>query len=180
MPELKEIALELVLDRHLGQVRAPEELSKRVQTGTRPERSRPVSRRLGWAMAAAMMAGGAAWTLHSRPDAGIRSSSAVQIRGWIQARTGLDVPLREAASVKLVGAHLTSHVTNGGPAAEIDFHGGTLTVTNSSGNVDNHVSVVDESRSGAKAISWTLRGQSYSLACDDQDQARAACLLCHS
>lgn len=184
MPELKEIALEDVLDRHLGPVAAPEELWRRVHSGSRPPRSRPVSRRWIWTTAFAMVAGGAAWALHPRPNVELRSSSASQLREWVKARTDLDVPLRDSPSVRLIGAHLTNRLTSPAAAVEIVYragdHEGTLAVVKSPGSADNHRSVVNESRSGAKLVSWTMRGQAYAVSCDDPDQARAACLLCHS
>lgn len=181
MPELKEIGLEEILDRHLGQVTAPEELWRRVAQGARPERSRPIAQRLAWsmsyAMVAAMVAAGLAWTLHPHPNAAITSRNASEIRTWVQAKTGLEVPLRDSASVTLVGAHMTNH------AVEIAYrtggHEGTLAVERSSGRVDNHRSAVEGSAE-AKLISWTMRGQNFILACDDPEQAHAACVLCHS
>lgn len=181
MPDLKDIGLEEILDRHLGQVAAPEELWRRVAAGTRPQRSRPLSRRLAWSaalsMAAAMVAGGLAWTLHPRSNAALESANAGEIRTWVQAQTGLEVPLRDSASVRLMGAHVTNH------AVEIAYrtggHEGTLTVERSAGMVDNHRSAVEGSTE-AKLISWAMRGQFFTLACDDAEQAHAACLLCHS
>lgn len=182
MPELKESALGDLLDRHLGQVAAPEELWSRIQNGSRPRRAsmrvRPVSRRLAWTMAAAMMVGGAAWMLHPRPNAELRSNSATEIREWVKERTELNVPLRESAPVQLLGAHLTNH----GAAAEIAYragdHDGTLAVARTTEGADTHLSAVNEAR--ARLVSWTMRGQSFTVACDDPDAARAACLLCHS
>lgn len=178
MPELREIGVEDVLDRHLGQVSAPEELWRRMQSGARPRRSRPVSRRLMWSMAAAMVAGGAAWALHPRPAAEIQSANAAEIRQWVKTNAGLDVPLRDSSSVQLIGAHVTNHV------AEIAYRAGDrdaiLAVSKSPVDVDTHVAAVGEARSGAKQVSWTMGRQSFTVACDDPDQSHAACLLCHS
>lgn len=168
MPELKEIAIEEVLGRHLGQVSAPEDLWRRIQNGG-ATRQRPVSRRVAWALVAAMFAGGAAWALHPRPDAGIRSSNAAEIRAWVKARTDLEVPLRDSSPVRLIGAHVTNH----GSAAEIAYraggHKGTLSVARAPGSMDTHAP--------GERLSWTMHGQAYAIACEDP---HAACLLCHS
>jgi hypothetical protein len=183
MPELREIGMEDVLDRHLGQVSAPEELWRRVQSGVRPQRSRPVSRRLIWSMAAALVAGGAAWALHPRPGAEIQSANAVEIRQWVKTNAGLDVPLRDSSAVRLIGAHVTNRV-NETAAAEIAYRAGDrdaiLAVSKSPVDTDTHLAAVGEAHSGAKQISWTMGRQSFTVACDDPDQAHAACLLCHS
>jgi hypothetical protein len=128
-----------------------------------------------WTAAAAMLVGGAVWGIHPRvANMALRSGNAAQIREWVKSRTDLDVPLHDSSSVRLIGAHATNR------AAEIAYragdHDGTLAVVRASTRADNHLSVVNETRSGATPISWTMRGQAFILACDD----RAACLLCHS
>src|SRR5258708_7198559 len=85
--------MEPALERHLGPVAAPEELWDRVRS---PQRRTPV---LGWRLAfAAMLAVATAWALHAR-GASIESDRAGEIREWVKARTGLDVPLAPSAAV---------------------------------------------------------------------------------
>jgi hypothetical protein len=147
--------IEQVLERELRPVAAPRELWDRVQE---PRRA-PVMR---WKLAFVLMAAVAtAWALHPRTSS-IESDRAGEIREWVKARTGLDVPLAPLATVKLCGARTF------GNSAEIRFR---------VENRDVVVSITKAERfTGSHEFngsSWIWRGIAFT-------GDRNACLLCHS
>src|SRR5579872_2466414 len=98
-----------VLGEHLRPVAAPAELWDRVQ---QPRRSRAFPL---WKLAlASVVVIATAWALHPR-SASMESESAGQIREWVKARTGLDVPLVPSSAVRMCGARVV------GSSAEIRF-----------------------------------------------------------
>ncbi|MCU1340135.1 MAG: hypothetical protein JWO19_5716 [Bryobacterales bacterium] len=196
--------LEPELKRHLGPVKAPDELWDRVhgaevfsveQAGT----SRP---RMSWAwgwvaasVATVVVVAGIVWlnrgltseelavrALSRAPDQmEFRSGDLAELRTWVKAGTGLDIPLpgRVAPSVQLVGANVTR---NGAPTAEISYRVGsldaTLVISKAPADGDGrHTIVKSGSYHGANFLSWTMRGQMYTIASAD---ARVGCMLCHS
>ena len=150
--------MEPVLERHLGPVPAPEELWDRVRG---PRRKTAV---FGWKLAfAAMLVVATGWALHPR-GVSIESERAGEIREWVRARTGLDVPL--AASARVCGGRVV------GGSAEIRYRvrdrEAILLVAKAERFTAGHEFV---SRS-----SWILRGQSYTVSAAD---LQTACVLCH-
>jgi len=155
--------IEPVLDRHLGEVAAPDELWDRVRTPV--SRPRPV---LEWKLAFALMAViASAWALHPRA-ASIQSDRASEIQQWMKTRCGLDVPLTPAVQVRLLGARQT-----GAGTAEIRYRlhdrEATVLVSKAGQFTDGHRFVGE--------TSWIWRGQLYTVASAD---FQAACLLCHA
>ena len=97
-----------------------------------------------------------------------------QLRTWVKANTGLDVPLRGAppASIQLIGAR------NLGERVEIAYRAGdrdaVLLVARANGVPD-----MPHSNLGGTASSWVMNGQRYTLACDNPADLQLACKLCH-
>jgi hypothetical protein len=190
------------LKRHLGQVKAPEELWDRVHS-TRvvklaPNRSRKIAWQ--WALAAvatvAIVAGVTVWqnraisgeeravrALSRTPEQlQFHSSDAGELRAWVKTDTGLDVPMpaHTASSVQLIGAYVNRKSSV--PTAEISYRVGdqeaTLVVSKIPMEGDGrHAFVKSGSYHGSSFQSWTMRGQMYTIASAD---ARVGCLLCHS
>jgi len=181
--------LEPVLTEHLGRVRAPKELWYRVQTpGAR--QSGGSTRQLGWALATTLAIVAVAWGFHARGNGlsanqahlTLRCAAPGQIRAWVKANTGIDIPLaaKPPATVQLVSALA---VKGDLPAAEVDYrvegHDARLLVARAGlgeGGQAGHQ--FQESKSGQ--TSWTMRGQTYTLASADPAELRVACLLCHA
>ena len=99
----------------------------------------------------------------------------------MRAGTGLDLPLpvRTASSVQLVGARVNRDRK---PTVEISYRVGgvdaTLVVSKIPMEGDGrHEFVKSGSYHGANFMSWTMRGQMYTIASAD---ARTGCILCHS
>ena len=193
------------LSRHLGPVKAPDELWGRIHSAKVSARTAARQRgswgtTWGWAAAAlAMVAVTAGITLwQNREMSGeeravralsrapeqlqFRTADLVELRTWVKSGTGLDVPLpvRTASSVGIIGAY----VNRGGstPTAEISYRVGgvnaTLVVSKIPLEGDGrHVFVKGGSYHGTSFQSWTMRGQMYTIASAD---ARAGCILCHS
>ena len=152
--------IESVLDRNLHPVAAPAELWDRV----RNPRPRPV---LQWKLAFALVVAVAtAWALHPR-TASIQSESARDVREWVKARTGLDVPLSPAAPIRLCGSSVF-----GNGSAEIRYRvrnrEAAMLVAKAERYTSTHRFVSHNT--------WILRGQSYTVASAD---LQTACLLCH-
>lgn len=191
------------LKRHLGPVKAPDELWDRVR-GAGGSASVYVlkPRRSGvwqWAAAAAatvaIVAGITVWqnrelsgeeravrALSRAPEQlQFRTADLVELRTWVKSGTGMDLPLpvRTASSVELVGAYVSGKDR---PTAEISYRVGgmdaTLVVSKIPMEGDGrHQFVKSGSFRGSSFQSWTMRGQMYTIASAD---ARAGCLLCHS
>ncbi len=194
------------LSRHLGPVKAPDELWDRIQNSRRgsesPRPARGASVGYIWAGAAALVVIALAltWTLRLRSEAnlsnealavqallrgrdglGLHSGQASEIRAWVKAGTGIDLPeqMRSSGTVQLYGARM---VRKGVPTAEISYRVGDMDVAlvvsklGTGGDV-RHSVVAMGSDQGAKYQSWVMHGQRYTVAAAD---ARAACFLCHA
>ena len=187
------------LSRHLGPVKAPDELWDRGQ-GAQAVRLRP-SRGMPWQWAAAalamvaMIAGITVWRNRSltTEERAVRalargteqlqfhSDDLAEIRNWVKAGSDLDIPLRgqPAPAVQLIGVSLTRQGT---PAAEISYRVGDmdarLVISKVSSDGDGrHAFVKSGTFHGANFQSWTMRGEMFTIAAAD---ARVGCLLCHS
>jgi hypothetical protein len=196
--------LERALAKHLARTAAPEPLWDRVR-----EPKTPVARTspawMAWAPAAAALvlavAGWMAWrsgqaqisveslaveALANGPEhLQFRSEKASEIRTWVRANSGIDIPLPPLHSplVRIVGANVTRGAV---PVAEVAYRVGddtaTLLVSKDASGVRSypqHDARASEAFGAAHVSSWTMRGQAYTLAWTAQGQSRIACLLCH-
>jgi len=207
---MKKDLFEPELARHLGPVKAPDQLWDRVQGAASAGRSVSSVRTgqtgwnpaWGWVSAAALVALAAGLTvwlnrepsremtseqiavraLSRTPDQlQFRSADLSELRAWVKNDTGLDVPLpvRSASSVEMMGAYVSRNKTT---TAEISYRVGgvdaALVVSKMPEQGEGrHQFVKDGSYHGANYLSWTMRGQLYTIASAD---ARVGCLLCHS
>jgi hypothetical protein len=147
--------IESTLERELRPIKAPNELWSRVQN----PQPHPLPQ---WKLAVALMlAVATAWALHPR-SVSIESDRPAEIRDWIRARTGLDVPLAPSSSIHLCGARAF------GSSAEIKFRSGAREGILLIARADHAAASHEFSGS-----TWTLHGQTYT------SEAHAACLLCH-
>jgi hypothetical protein len=191
------------LSRHLGPVKAPDQLWDRVQgaaSAGRSVRSAHTGWNPAWAWVSAvalvaLAAGLTVWlnrdlsseqlavrALSRTPDQlQFRSSDLSELRTWVKNGTGLDVPMpvRTASSVEMVGASVSR---KGIPTAEISYRVGGVDTTLVVSKIPvqgegRHQFVKGGSYHGANYLSWTMRGQMYTIASAD---ARVGCLLCHS
>jgi hypothetical protein len=169
--------IEAELRRELQAVRAPEELWERVQTQTGTSagsRQSYVSHKLAWVLAAAAMTMVVAFFVQPRQE--FRSGDASRIREWVQVHTGLDVPLQASPALRLVGAKGTDGRAE--IACRVGDRDVKLVVSRASGGVVE--ASAHQSYQGRKSVSWTMRGQLYTLACATPEDLQVACLLCHA
>jgi hypothetical protein len=190
------------LSRHLGPVRAPDELWDRVQgagSGQRVYTVTPRAHTWRWAAAAlamvAVVAGITVWqhreisgeerafrALSRTPDElEFRSENLTEVRSWVKSGTGLDVPMpgRTSPVVRMIGARVDRAAV---PTAEIAYRVGdadvSLVVSRIPQEGDGrHQFVKSGSYHGSSFQSWTMHGQMYTIASAD---AKVGCLLCHS
>jgi hypothetical protein len=189
------------LSRHLGPVKAPDSLWDRVQGAGVSSRERRPARAITWQWATvalatvAVVAGVTFWSNRSLTSEELavralsrspsqmefRSGDLAELRTWIKAGTGLDLPFpgHLAPSVHLVGAHVSR---KGIPTAEISYRVGdvdaTLVVSKAPADGDGrHTFKKSGSYHGAHFQSWTMRGQMYTIAAAN---ASKGCMLCHS
>jgi len=172
--------LEPELQRELREVTAPPELWDRVQSARfsrPPERSH---RRMVWALALPVVLAAVAWSVVRSPvrensqTLAFHCQNPAQLRAWVRATTGIDVPLRAAppASIQLTGAR------NLGERVEIAYragdHDAALLVSRANGAAD-----VPHGNPTGNASSWVMAGLRYTLACDNPADLQLACKLCH-
>ena len=192
------------LSRHLGPVKAPDELWDRVQGAEVSSLNRRPARAITWQWAAvavatvAIVAGVTVWlnqslsseeravrALSRSPDQmEFRSADLSELRTYVKAEAGLDLPFpgHPAPSVRLIGAHVTRATRKTPSTAEISYRVGdldaTLVISKASADGDGrHKFKKSGSYHGANFLSWTMRGQMYTIAASD---ASKGCMLCHS
>ena len=175
--DAREIGIERVLDRQLQRVEAPEELWYRVQTRRVP-RPRLTVGRLAWALAALVPLAMVVWTLRvSQERLGeIRCGDAAEMRRWISTKTGLNIPLRQSAAVRLESARVLASAAV--PAVEVAFHSGDRAVTL---RVSRSVSRQGAAAPGHQFVtrdSWVMGDQVYVIDCPGDPAA--GCTLCHA
>jgi len=175
--------LELELQRELGGVTAPPELWDRLQSPTSaPYRAAGVSKRFYHALlAVAVTLAAVALSLvrspvrYHAPQLAFHCQNPAQLRAWVRANTGLDVPLRSAppASIQLIGARA------GEGRVEIAYRAenrdGVLSVSNAAVASANE----PHNRVSGKVSSWVMDGQRFTLASSDAAELQLACKLCH-
>jgi hypothetical protein len=187
------------LARHLRPVIAPEDLWFRIHA---PQQGHTVAlvRWPVWAFAAAVAATIALFCFSLKSDSSsylakfaaaelarggedvqFRSADPAQIRSWIQANAGIDIPLPATAgeNVKLIGA---SVFRNGSPMVCVTYRVGNqpsrLLVTRANATAPQHGSMESGRYQGMSLATWVMQGQTYTLA-SAPENARAGCVLCH-
>ena len=190
------------LSRHLGPVKAPDELLDRLHGSGAGVRSRATFGTPKWvwvAAAAAALVGLAVGVslmrnrsmsleelavaaLGRSPDQlKFQSGEARAVRAWIKSGTGLDIPMpfQLSPTVRLVGATVVSSKV---PTAEVSYRVGEMDVTLAVSKADpaantKHTFVRSGTYHGANFVTWSMRGQMYTVAAAD---AKVGCLLCHN
>jgi hypothetical protein len=188
------------LARQLRPVAAPEDLWFRVQE-PRGGYGAALARWPIWAFAAAVAATIALFCFSLRSDTGsymakfaagelargmedvqFRSADPAQIRDWVQANAGIDIPLpaRAGRNVKLIGV---SVFQSGSRMVCVTYRVGNqpsrLLVTPVAAGAPQHGSMEQARYRGASLATWSMQGHTYTLAWSALGNARAGCVLCH-
>jgi hypothetical protein len=172
--------LEFELQHGLRQVTAPAELWDRVQYA-RVTRPQTTNRGFVWALALAVVLAAVALSLVRSPvhkesrQIAFHCQNPAQLRAWVKANTGFDVPLRTArsASIQLIGARAVEG------RAEIAYRAGNRDALLLVSRADSGAANVPHGRVSGKASSWVMDGQRFTLACDNPADLQFACKLCH-
>jgi len=181
-----------VLAQHLRPVGAPEALWDSVRL---PRVRHTAPRRhtgLAWAsmVALALLAVAGLWSARRQPGAlagrtaqmDFYSPEATEIRSWIQAKTGMQVPLIGSRSIQLIGVRIAPPGTKSVEVAyQAAGQNAILAVSQSpAGLPGSHASLKNASLARAKTASWVTGNQIYTLACTSPEALHAACALCHA
>ena len=161
-----------LLEKSLGRVAAPAELWNRVEM-PRPEvRKQVFSRWTAVAAAACLLVG----AFEFRASRQMASSNAREIRSWVLAKTGLEVPLdshppavTRLSGARLVGAHTAEIALTAAAGPAI------LRVERAVQNFEGH----GHPNTGAKTSSWIFQGARFTLEADSPQTLETACRLCH-
>lgn len=193
--------LDQVLKKHLGRVEAPVGLWNHVRGPVHPPK--PVVAWHSWAAAAAALtivaAGWGVWRQFQEPstveamavaalerepqELTLQTSDATSVRKWLRSAAGLDIPLppKHSDVIQIHGARV-----NEAGLAEISYQAGefqvALLVSKNSDGVSGYPSHDfrgSDPYETARVTSWSLKGQSYTLAWSAPGEFRTACLLCH-
>lgn len=171
--------MNLRLESQLRRVTAPPELWDRIQN-SKAVSSRKENRVLAWAMAAAVVVIALGLSVIHRdnvaytPLTSDHCQNPAQLRAWVRAKTGLDLPFRadSSASIQLIEAR------NTGGRVEIAYRAGNrdavLSVSRADGSADSA-----HNRVSGQVSSWVMNGQRFTLACADPAALQLACKLCH-
>jgi hypothetical protein len=184
--------LDAELQRGLRPVSAPAELWDRVQgkpLQAPVPRATPSNRGLVWALAGAVALAVVALSLVHSPDEALalqaladnsqqiafRCQNPAQLRAWVRAQTGLDVPLRDArsASIELIGARAD------GGRVEIAYRASDRDAVLLVSRADSWAANGGHSRVSGNVSSWVTAGQRFTLASDNAADLQLACKLCH-
>jgi hypothetical protein len=192
--------LDSVLKKHLGRVQAPPNLWSHIRS---PRPAPAASWTWVTAVAAvALIAGG--WTLwnefrapqtveamalaaldRSPADLALRTEDAASIRKWIRTGSGIDIPLppKHSQAIRIQGARLSGESQR---VAEVSYQVGqfraALLVTKDptgAKTYPKHDFRGSDPLEAARVTSWSMKGQSYTLAWTAPGEFRTACLLCH-
>ena len=156
---------EPVLAHQLDRVAAPEELWERVRN------PRVVRKKKGVHMSVNAARVGACATIllvvFYVGHRGFRSGDAGEIRGWVKAQAGIDVPLQSRpVGVQLMGAN---------------FAKGSVEIAYSVGGRDGRLRVDGRhAGSSARVFTWSMDGHTYTLECATPEDLKIACNLCHT
>ncbi len=180
--------LESDLEQGLRSVTAPPELWDRLQGAQIPQ-SRDRHRGLVWAMAVTVVLAAVALSLVRSPDEAaaiqildsdsqnmaFRCQNPAQLRAWVRANTGIDVPLRDApaGSIQLVGANA------GAGRVEIAYRAGNHDAVLVVSRADSGSANVPHNQPSGNVSSWVMDGERFTLACNNAADLQLACKLCH-
>jgi len=174
--------IESELSHKLHRVSAPEELWARVNenqhsrsTGIPACVDRKPTNKLAWALVAATLTVVLVWGLRPRRDLVLQSDNSAEIREWVKANAGLELPwLGRASQLRLTGTRLMRGDLE--VACRIGDHPAKLLVAKGKSNVRHGSQIAP----GQGTISWGMSNRVYTLACATPEDLRIACLLCHN
>ena len=173
--------LEHELHRGLRQVTAPRELWDRIQASqTAPLRAH--NRGLVWTVAATVVLMAVGLSMVHRSNVAFQALAAdrcqnpAQLRAWVRAKTGLDLPLRadSSPSIQLIGAEMRDGAGGVQVAYRVANRDALLLISRADGAAN-----VPHNRVNGKVSSWVMAGQRLTLACDSPADLQLACKLCH-
>jgi hypothetical protein len=187
--------LDLELQRQLKPVHAPEELWRRIQTGTR---AKTVPKGRGVLLASAATAAivlcylgfgsdptrylvkTASRELAARTDKlDFRSSDPNQIRAWVESHAGIDVPLAGGRSIQFIGVGLLQVSTCLVCVSyRVGGKEGKLVIARGGSGGPKHPSMRHLSYGGANILAWVSAGQTYVIAAP-MENLQVTCALCH-
>jgi hypothetical protein len=156
---------EPVLAHQLDRVAAPEELWERVRNPRVEKRKGvPVSVNAARVGACATVLLLTIWLFVGRTS--VRSGDAGEIRAFVKAKAGIDLPLRtQAVGVQLTGASVQK---------------GSVEVAYRVGNRGGRLLVGGHAASGGpRVFTWSMDGRTYTLECATPQDLKMACGLCH-
>lgn len=207
MKQDKNPMLEAVLAKQMGPVKAPDALWSRIQNPRQQVQSSATSMWVRWAPIAAtlvLVAGGMWWVRNlgdqpttreamavaalggSEEELSLRTSDTAEIRRWVRANSGIDIPLppKHDSVIQVIGARMVN-----GPdqLAEVsyqvgDYRAALLVAKDPTGkkSYPTHGLRPSDPLEKAHVSSWSMRGQSYTLASDARaEEFETTCLLCH-
>lgn len=194
--------LDPVLKKHLARVAAPPNLWSHVRGPVTPAKLAWTSFAAATAAILVVLAGG--WTAWSelRPaqsveamalaaldrgteDLTLQTEDAATVRRWVKANAGIDIPLppKHSSVIRIQGARVSGDASR---MAEVSYQVGefraALLVTKDANGVTaypKHDFRGSDAFETARVTSWSLKGQSYTLAWSAPGEFRTACLLCH-
>ncbi len=172
--------LEPELRRSLREVAAPPDLWNRIQAPQAASSNRS-NRAMVWAMAVTVILAAVGLSLVRPParDASrqmaFHCENPVELRAWVRANTGLDVPLQTApqASIQLIGAR------NLGASVEIAYRAGNRDALLSVSRADAGSANLPHGQASGNESSWVADGQRFTLAASNAADLQLACKLCH-
>jgi hypothetical protein len=100
-----------------------------------------------------------------------------QLRAWVRANTGFDLPLRAESSpfVQLIGAQMV----DGARRVEIAYRAGNREAVLVLSKADAGSPNVPHNRARGNVSSWVMAGRRFTLASDNPADLQLACKLCH-
>ena len=120
------------------------------------------------------------------PQLEFQSDRPSDIQVWIRKRAGFDIPLlgRPNISIQMIGANVIDPST---PIVEVRYKAagqGFVLLASRAGFRSSaglrHTDLNSTTLQNVRAVSWTMAGQSYTLASQAAEDWHAACLACHS
>lgn len=198
--------LDPVLKKHLGRVEAPPNLWSHVQ-GPRREQSGTWAWATAAALVAVIAGGWTLWNEFRAPqtveamalaaldrppeELALRTEDAASIRKWVRTGSGIDIPLppKHSAVIRIQGASVIPGASAGGETKRVaevsyqvgEFRAALLVTKDPTGarSYPKHDFRGSDPLEAARVTSWSMKGQSYTLAWTAPGEFRTACLLCH-